>query len=444
MVAHTRNHELPRSAADIVTDIEARIAAGQLGPGDRLEPVRALAGRLGVAANTVAAAYRTLGDRGLAVAEGRRGTFIAARPPLSLASAQAVPVPPGVVDLASGNPDPELLPDLRPALASVSPRHVLYGEPAMAGQLGELLAADLAADGLDTTHLCIVGGALDGIERTLGAHCRPGDRVGIEDPGYASVRELATAMALRPEPVRVDRFGPLPESVAAAIDRGIAAIVITPRAGNPTGAALDHDRAVELQSILAGAPELLVIEDDHAGRVAGQPYHSAIPADAERWAMVRSTAKSLGPDLRLAALAGDETTVVRTAGRQALAAGWVSHILQAVVAHLMADPAVGRSLDEAAAVYTDRRAAVIDVLRAGGVAAEGRSGLNVWVPVDDEAAVVAGMQRQGFAVRSGSRFRIGSGPGVRISIGGSETATLRSAADALAALLAPGSPARSA
>ena len=133
-----------------------------------------------------------------------------------------------------------------------------------------------------------------------------------------------------------------------------------------------------------------------------------------------------------------ESTVARVAGRQALGAGWVSHVLQAIVAHLLADPQLDRSLATAAEAYTERRAAVLDVLRAAGVDAVGRSGLNVWVPVDDEAAVVAGMLRQGFAVRSGSRFRIESGPGVRVSTAGSDVETLRSAAEALASLLVAG------
>jgi DNA-binding transcriptional MocR family regulator len=440
-VVSTRNPQTLRTAADIVADIEARIGSGQLAPGERLETVRTLAADLGVAANTVAAAYRVLGERGLATGEGRRGTFVAPRPPLGLA--QDATIPAGIVDLSSGNPDPHLLPDLGTAFAELPTRPVLYGEPAMSGELLDHLAADLTADGIDATHLCIVGGALDGLERVLASHCRPGDRIGIEDPGYASVAELATAMALRPEPIAVDECGPLPESMAVAIGRGVRAVVVTPRAGNPTGAALDQARGAELRAALASTSDLLVIEDDHAGWVAGQPYVSVIPHGAERWAMVRSVAKSLGPDLRLAALAGDAASVARVVGRQSLGAGWVSHILQALVASLLGDPQLDRVLAAAAAGYAERRSVVVDTLSAAGIEAHGRSGLNVWVPVDDEAAVVAGMLRRGFAIRSGSRFRIDSPPGVRVSIGGADVTTLLSAAEALASLLAPRRPARS-
>ncbi|MGI9613248.1 MAG: aminotransferase class I/II-fold pyridoxal phosphate-dependent enzyme [Acidimicrobiales bacterium] len=440
-MSRTRNRESLRTAADIVADVEARIGNAELVPGDRLPPVRSLAAQLDVAANTVAAAYRMLGDRGLAVGEGRRGTFVAARPPVGPGPVASVPA--DVIDLVSGNPDPALLPDLRPALDAVPANHVLYGRAAVDAELATLLAAELESDGVDPAHLCIVGGALDGIERTLTAHCRPGDRIGVEDPGYASIAELATAMSLRLEPVAVDRYGPEPESMSAAVERGITAMIITPRAGNPSGSALDPDRASQLQAILADAPAVLVVEDDHAGRVAGQRYLSAIPPGAERWAMVRSMAKSLGPDLRLAALVGDEATMARVEGRQALGVGWVSHLLQSVVAHLLADPDLDRTLAHAAAVYAERRSAVVGVLRSAGIEAHGRSGLNVWIPVSDEAAVVSEMLQRGFAVQSGARFRLASAPGVRVSIGATGTANLRLAAESLAAMLEPGRAARS-
>ncbi len=425
----------PSNARELAAAIEARIAAGELKAGDRLDPVRAVAESSGLAANTVAAAYRALGERGLVQGRGRRGTFVSARP--SIASFVAADrVPSGVVDLATGNPDRRLLPDLGPALTSISSSPVAYEDPAVDPRLGDLLAADLAADGVAVGELCVVGGALDGIERILVAHLRPGDRVAIEDPGYASVVELVAAMGLRAVSVPVDAQGPTPDGVAAAVADGVEAFVITPRAHNPTGAAIDRPRAVDLASALDGRPEVLVIVDDHAGAVAGAPF--VIPPaldDRERWAVVRSVAKSLGPDLRLAALAGDATTVSRVAGRQSLGTGWVSHLLQRIVAQLLSSAEVTARLGEAAEAYATRRRVVVDVLAASGVEGWGRSGLNVWVPVDDEAAVVAGMVQRGYGIRSGARFRRRAGPGVRLSIGGAGLTELEAAAEALADLL---------
>lgn len=59
--------------------IRAQVESGQLGPGFRLPPVRALADSLGLAANTVARAYKELEALGVVETRGRAGTFVAGR-----------------------------------------------------------------------------------------------------------------------------------------------------------------------------------------------------------------------------------------------------------------------------------------------------------------------------------------------------------------------------
>jgi DNA-binding transcriptional regulator YhcF (GntR family) len=56
--------------------IATRAASGDLPAGTRLPTVRALATDLGLAANTVAKAYRALETDGVITTEGRRGTFV--------------------------------------------------------------------------------------------------------------------------------------------------------------------------------------------------------------------------------------------------------------------------------------------------------------------------------------------------------------------------------
>lgn len=58
------------------TKIAARVADGRLPAGTRLPTVRQLAADLGLAANTVAKAYRELEVDGLLETQGRRGTFV--------------------------------------------------------------------------------------------------------------------------------------------------------------------------------------------------------------------------------------------------------------------------------------------------------------------------------------------------------------------------------
>jgi len=60
------------------TQISAKARSGALPVGYRLPTVRGLAEQLGLAANTVAKAYRTLEGDGVIETRGRNGTFVAA------------------------------------------------------------------------------------------------------------------------------------------------------------------------------------------------------------------------------------------------------------------------------------------------------------------------------------------------------------------------------
>jgi DNA-binding transcriptional regulator YhcF (GntR family) len=57
--------------------VASLVAAGRLAPGDKLPTVRRLAADLGLAANTVARAYRELEAAGVVDTRGRAGTFVA-------------------------------------------------------------------------------------------------------------------------------------------------------------------------------------------------------------------------------------------------------------------------------------------------------------------------------------------------------------------------------
>ena len=428
-----------RSASEISGNVESAVRNGYLLPGSPLPTVRGLAQQLGVSPATVSAAYQSLRDRGVVTADGRRGTRVAQRPPLPLARQLD---PGGAIDLATGNPDPALLPDLTAALHAVRYSARLYTNEHNDAELLRLARHQFSADGIPADHLTAVGGALDGVERALAAHTRPGDRVAVEDPGYAGVLELARAMGLRLEPVAVDGSGMDPEALAAALRRGATAVVLTPRAQNPTGAALDSGRITALRRVLRPHPHTLVVEDDHAGAVAGTPALTVCTTRTPRWAVVRSVSKSLGPDLRLAMLAGDEVTVGRVLGRMSVGTGWVSHVLQRLVVTLWRDRTVGRLLDRAAGTYADRRSALLTALDERGVSAEGRSGLNVWVPVPDETAVVQHMRAAGFAIAAGGRYRLAAPAGVRITTAALDVGAAPRVAAALAAALAPGGHAR--
>jgi len=423
------------SAAEIARSVEASIHEGRLRPGQRLPAVRALAARLAVSPTTVSAAYRALRARGLVSGAGRRGTCVRGRPPLRTAPAPLVPA--GALDLATGNPAPALLAPLRAALARIDAAPHLYAEEHQLPALRRIAEREFARDGLPAEHLAVVSGALDGIERVLAAQLRPGDRVAVEDPGFSNLLDLVAALGLEPVPVALDDRGPLPESLERALDRGVEALVVTPRAQNPTGAALDAPRAAELRKVLRGHPSVLVVEDDHAAAVAGAAACTLWERGRERWALVRSTAKTHGPDLRVALLVGDRETIGRVEGRQRIGFRWVSHLLQRIVAELESDPATRRRVRRAARTYAERRRSLVEALAARGIEAHGRSGLNVWIPVPEEAAAVQQLLAAGYAVSAGERFRIESGPAIRVTISRLPPPAAPALAEAIAGALRP-------
>ncbi len=416
------------------------MGSGELEPGQPLPPMRELAQRLGVNPNTVAAAYRTLRERGVIETAGRRGSRVRAKPATTGREFIRVEVPQGVRDVSDGNPAPALLPALGPVFAAAAARGdrepVLYGHAPVDPELARVARAELDADGVPDGPVAVTSGSLDAMERILAAHLKPGDAVAVEDPGWGSLLDLVPALGLHTVAVGVDDQGPLPDDVRRVLASGARALVVTDRAQNPTGAAVSATRARALRSVLRDHPETLLIEDDHGHRIVDLPLNS-LAGTTRSWAFVRSAAKACGPDLRLAVLTGDSVTLDRVRGRQRLGPGWVSRITQRAVALLWADGAVDTRA--VAAVYGRRRDALLRALARHGVAAHGRSGMNVWIQVPDETGAVARLLHAGWAVAPGARFRMSAPPGIRITVSTLTEDDIGPLAEAVAVAVGPGS-----
>ncbi|MFE0425689.1 GntR family transcriptional regulator, partial [Streptomyces sp. NPDC058953] len=193
-----------RGASEIAASVERGVGSGALAPGQPLPPMRELAVELGVNPNTVAAAYRTLRERGIIETAGRRGSRVLSRPVSTARGAIRVDAPPGVRDVSHGNPDPALLPPLEEALVAAArhqrrvPELGLYSGPTVEPEFARLARAALDADGVPPGPIAVTSGSLDAVERVLAAHLRPGDRVAVEDPGWGSLLDLVPALGLRP------------------------------------------------------------------------------------------------------------------------------------------------------------------------------------------------------------------------------------------------------
>lgn len=394
------------TAAEIAEAIRDLVDTGKLHPGAGLPPVRTLAEQLAVNRNTVVAAYGLLVQAGVAVTRGRAGTQIVDLQPLPQEGFSNVT---GMIDIASGNPDPALLPPASNALAELAANEpVLYGQPVIDPDLAHWATEVLSAD-VGAAELTVTAGSADAVQRLLADSLTIGDAVGFEQPCFLTTLQTAQAAGYRPVPIPVDAQGPTVAGMRAALDDGIRAVVATPRAQNPTGAVISQNRATELAALLRDYPYVLIIEDDHFWQLSGHPYRSIIPANHPRWALVRSVSKSLGPDLRVGLVGSDPLTASRLGAHIRSGAMWVSHLLQRLAYLLTTNPDTPALLAHASAEYAQANARLIAALDEQGIAARAADGVNVWIDLDRVASpVVQAMGNRGWLVRDGAEFSLAS------------------------------------
>lgn len=391
------------TAAEIAGQVRDLVASGELHAGESLPPIRELARSLGVNRNTVAAAYRLLAAAGTAETHGRSGTTIAGVPVLDR---EGVAGEGRAVNLASGNPDPAFLPDTSRALGRLRYEPPLYGTPFIDEELLSWADGHLTPDVGSEYRLVLAHGAVDAVERVLTSHLTRGDAVAVEDPCFLSSIGTLRLNGFHTSAVPMDDHGMLPDLLDEAIRAGARAVILTPRAHNPTGASLTERRAAELHAVLERNPQVLVIEDDHFSAVSSFTYHRATPPSTNRWALVRSVSKFLGPDLRLAFIAADPETAARLETRLSSGTTWVSHLIQQLVQTFLTDPVTSELLGRAKRAYAERSSFLVTALAEHGIRANARpDGLNVWVEFDRPVqSLVPDLGELGWLVRPGESF----------------------------------------
>lgn len=414
-----------RSPAGIAGAFGRSIRSGDLAPGDRLPTVREVAAELGVSPATVSAAWQALRRTGVVVSRGRAGTFVEETPRAWLSPRQRglVGVSPDALrmDLSRGTPDPGLLPSLGPAFGRVSARAgtgVYQDEPVLPA-LRSVLEATWP---YPTEAITVVDGATDGVGRVLEQCVHLGDRVALEAPGYPPFYDLVESLGAEIVPLEMDDSGVRPESLRAALDSYPVAIVLQPRAQNPTGISMSPERACELAAVLTRSPHQpipWIVEDDHSGAISTSPDVSLGTHLPEHVVHVRSFSKSHGPDLRIAALGGPSLMVDALVARRMLGPGWTSRMVQTILHDLLTQARSMDEVSEARRQYFRRQRDLAARLAERGLGIDAPDGINLWLPVRNERAALLHLAAEGIRVAGGTPFFPGSTstPHIRVTSG---------------------------
>jgi DNA-binding transcriptional MocR family regulator len=264
--------------------VRTLIDEGELPPGARLPPDRALASALAVGRSTVVAAYDQLAVEGRIVRKQGSGTRVAGPAPALPRTTTDAPAflhllepKDGVILLACAAPDtppPELVEAyarILPALAGITGDIGYHpmGHTALRGAIAE----HYQRRGVPTTpdQVLVTTGGQQALSLLARALLRPGDRVLVEAPTYPGALEVfrEEAAVLRALPVGLTGF-----AAAAAEHRPVLAYVIA-TFHNPTGAVLPALPRRRLAETAAAAGVVLV--DDEVLADLGFPGEQVPP-----------------------------------------------------------------------------------------------------------------------------------------------------------------------
>lgn len=398
------------SAVEIANYFSSLIRNEEMQPGDSLPSVRQLAGDLGINPNTVASAYGKLRDAGLITTGGRRGSRVAERQTTFDIGSGAVD---GLFDLSQGNMDPSLIPSLSLLKGFKSKNMSGYDININSPELLKTASGWFLDQNIPELEIGIFSGALDAMERALRARTLPGDRVWVEDPCWPPILKLLNYLHLKAVPLLMDSEGcTLPDKDGKVC----SAVILTPRAQNPTGISLTSARANEWTDFFKDNSDCLLIIDDFWGPLTDRSFPMIENPQAQLY--ILSLSKFLGPDLRISIVNGSSQIIAEMQRQQLIGPRWVSHILQDVAASLWQISIKEDLLSAAIESYQGRRKQLLDKLPTEITSyLYPCDGIHLWIPVLSETTVVQLMAAKGWAIQEGSPFRLNSSPAVRISLG---------------------------
>ena len=378
--------------SQIAGHIKAQLAAGRLAPGDKLPPIRRLAGELGVNRDTVSLAYDLLAREGVAEATVGRGTFIAHHAPSPGLNPSSAPLSPlvdrlldfektrphyaasdGAAPLHSLIPDPSLYPveaftdALNRALARGGSDLLVYGGHQGNRGLREVVADRLASHGMavDADNIVPCQGASQGISLAMRLYAEPGDWIAVEEPTYHNVLGVLVGLGLRAAPIPMTHEGPDLGALERTLSRPEVKLFYTmPSFHNPMGitTSVPRRRAVLEVASRLGKP---IIEDGFEMdlRYDGVQVPPLAALDAHETVVhLFSFSKSLFPGVRVGAVTARGRAVDGLLALKHATDLSGSLILQAAVAEFVSSGEYDAHLKRLRAALRERRDVLLDSL----------------------------------------------------------------------------------
>jgi len=385
----------------IARAISNEVRRQRLRPGEPLPGSRTLAKALQVHRNTVVAAYnellqegwietrragstfvsRTLPDlrpRALAGMTAPRGQ-VPARPgfdlPRPFESKEPLGYPQGTLNLASGAPDPRLVPSealaraYRRALRSRGSSVLNYGDPRGHIRLRSALASMVSATrGLAATADSVVvtrgsSMAIDLVARVL---LSPGEVVAVEELGYPPSWASLKLAGARLVPVPVDGEGMQVEALEKiARQHPLRAVYVTPHHQYPTMVVMSAARRLQLLE-LARRHRFAILEDDydHEFHYQGRPVLPLASADRAGVVIyVGTLSKILAPGLRLGFVVAPQPLIDCLVQLRIVVDRQGDLALESAVGEMLEEGEVQRHARRMRRIYESRRESLVAALK---------------------------------------------------------------------------------
>jgi|SRR5215469_4868793 len=370
----------------LYSELRGAILDGRLQAGARLPATRDFALQYSVSRGTVVTVFEQLEAEGYLVGRVGAGTWInerlsqdVLRKRSSRSQVRKLPAP--ILGLPTSQParpfrayEPALNEFPSDVWAQVAGRRLRRASPSLLGggdprgyaPLREAVAAHLGSSRgaiCSADNVVILSGVQQGLDLLARILVKPGEPVGMEDPGYFGAAAAFRNAGARIIPIPVDEYG-LVVAKCALLNRA-RAVYVTPAHQFPLGTTLSLERRLALLA-WARAARAFVIEDDYDSefRFEGKPIPALQALDkCGSVILLGSFSKVLFPALRLGYMVVPAELLDRVLSLRIAIDFFPSNLNQAILCDFIAEGHFGRHIRRMREVYATRLAALQDAAR---------------------------------------------------------------------------------